>query len=235
MENGRDTRRIAAGVGAMLAGAGLLVAGLPAGVGASPTQQEPTTSSSVVEGNPDCADLGFDFGFRIETPGGQEVPAEGEHTDPESGLVVTITAVAPGAGGDPATISLETSFPISAVLVKSGPGGILYTSEPPTTTWTGLASPNPGISHIELCWNEVDTTTSSSSTTTSSTTTTSSSTTSTVPDSTVTTLVGGVTTTVPGGELPETGNNTTPLLVAGAALLAVGTALVAGTKRLRRQ
>jgi LPXTG-motif cell wall-anchored protein len=259
MGNG-DKWRVIAGLGAMLAGAGLFVGALPAGVGATPNQPAPTTSSSVIEDeNPRCEDLGFDFGFRIETPAGDEVPAEGVYEDPDSDLVVTITEVTAGDGGDPALISLETSFPISGVFVKSGPGGILYTSDPPTTVWTDLASPNPSISHIDLCWNEEDTTTTSSSSTTSSSTTSSSttsssttsssttsssttssttspSTTTTAPgETTSTTALAGVTTTVPGGQLPKTGNNMAPMLTAGAVLLAGGTALIAGTKALRRQ
>ena len=253
MGNG-DKWRVIAGLGAMLAGAGLLVGALPAGVGATPNQPAPTTSSTVVTGNPTCEDLGFDFGFRIETPAGEEVPAEGDYDDPDSDLVVTITEVTEGDGDDPGLISLETSFPISGVMVKSGPGGILYTSDPPTTVWTDLASPNPSISHIDLCWNEEDTTTTSSSSTTSSSTTsssttsssttsssttsstTSSSTTTTAPaETTSTTALAGVTTTVPGGQLPKTGNNMAPMLTAGAVLLAGGTALIAGTKALRRQ
>jgi len=104
------------------------------------------------------------------------------------------------------------------------------------------------ISHVTICWDDEDapeTTTTTSTTMPEETTTTtappttdttappSSDTTATTvaPSSTVTTAAPTTTTTV-GEELPETGSNSTMMLVAlGAALLAVGAGLVFGTRR----
>ena len=244
-------RRAAVGVACMVAGAFGLVSAVPARAGNAGIAQT-TPSSSVVAGNQTCGDFGFDFEFKIEFDEGD--PAEGTFPDPDSGLVVTITNVT--TVGGQLQFDFTTSFPIDALFVKAGPGGILYTFDPPTTSGTGIASPKDSVSHISVCWNEVTTTTSSSSTSTSSTSTTSTSTSSTsttsttstsstIPGETTTTVVsktslpsttapGVATTVVSGGGLPRTGSTTTPLLVGSAALLAGGAGLVAGTRRFRR-
>src|SRR5829696_4643600 len=171
-------RRGIAGIVSMVVGAACLVWALPGNAGAQ-TQQEPppTPSSSVVTGNQDCGDLGdFAFEFKID-----EQPVEGMvYDDPNSALVVTITDV---SDTDPMTFSFTTNIPVSAVFVKAGNGGILYTFDPPTTVGTNLASPKGSISHISFCWNPppATTTTTTTAPTTTSTTapTTSTSTTST--------------------------------------------------------
>jgi LPXTG-motif cell wall-anchored protein len=239
-------RRTAVGVACMVAGAIALVGAVPAMAGSAGIAQT-TPSSSLVEGNLTCGDFGFDFEFKIEFD--ESDPVAGTFTDPASGLVVTISDVT--TVGGQLQFDFTTSFPIDALFVKAGPGGVLYTFEPPTTSGTGILSPKDSVSHISVCWNEVTPTTSSSSTSTSSTSSTSTSSTSTtttsstIPGETTTTVVSKTTlppTTAPGvpttvvsrAALPRTGSTTTPLLVGGAALLVGGAALVAGTRRFRR-
>src|SRR5829696_4204131 len=189
-------RRGIAGIVSMVVGAACLVWALPGNAGAQ-TQQEPppTPSSSLVQGNQDCGDLGdFAFEFKID-----EQPVEGMvYDDPNSALVVTITDV---SDTDPMTFSFTTNIPVSAVFVKAGNGGILYTFDPPTTVGTNLASPKGSISHISFCWNPppattTTTTTSTTSTTVKPTTTTSTSTTSTTVKPTTTTSTSTTSTTV---------------------------------------
>lgn len=235
MRQGRSgLRYMAVGLASMAAGALLIVGALPGNAGGTP--QQTTPSSSVVTGNLDCGDLGdFAFEFKIDAQ-----PVEGQvYDDPNSALVVTITDV---TEGDPMTFSFTTNIPVSAVFVKAGPGGILYTFDPPTTVGTNLASPKSDISHVSFCWNPPPPTTSTTtSTSTTSTSTTSTSTTSsTVPDTTSTTL-GGSTTTAgvspttvpPPGQLPRTGSTTGPMVGIGAALLAGGAGLLGFARRFR--
>jgi LPXTG-motif cell wall-anchored protein len=245
-ERNNHLRWIGVGLGTLVAGGLMLVGVLPGSAGA---QEAPT--GEFVEGNPTCADLGdFDHEFKID-----EQPVEGTtYDDPNSDFSVTITDV---TEGDPMTFSFEANTPVSAVFVKSGTGGLLYTFDPPSTTGTDLASPNDSISHVSFCWNEAEetTTTTEGSTTTTegSTTTTEGSTTTTVGSTTTssmgatsTTQPGGSTTTAPSvgattpstqptaGELPRTGSSNTGLLVAVAAgLVACGSALVVATRRMR--
>ena len=244
-QHSRHLRRTAAGLASILGGAVLLVGGLSGQAGATVAQQTP--SSTVVEGNPTCADLGdFAFEFKIDAQ-----PEEGvTYDDPNSDFEVTITEV---VDGDPMTFSFESNIAVSAVFVKAGDGGILYTFEPPSTTGTGLASPRDSISHVSFCWDEDHGTTSTTAKDTTSTTehgttsTTEHATTSTTEHATTSTTAGqgGTSTTAgqvrpttpttqPAGELPRTGSTTWPMVAIGAGLLAGGVALVAGTRRLRQ-
>jgi LPXTG-motif cell wall-anchored protein len=208
------------GLASMVAGLVILVAAPTGNVGAS--AQQATPSTSVVSGNPNCGDLvGAEFEFKIEV--GDDLPDETTYTDPVTGFEVTIFDVE--VVGGTAFFSFESSIPVSAVFVKAGPGGILYTFDPPSTVGVGLASPKDSISHISFCWNAPPTTTSTSSTTSTSTTST------TMGDSTTTTAMGAVTTTTPSGELPRTGSTAGPMLGLGAALLVGGAALVGYARR----
>ncbi|HET6753143.1 MAG TPA: hypothetical protein VFH23_04230, partial [Jiangellaceae bacterium] len=83
-------RRAVAGLVSMVLGAACLVWALPGNAGATGEQEpSPTPSSSVVEGNEDCSDLGdFAFEFKIEVTG--ELPEEGVYTDDATGFVVEI-------------------------------------------------------------------------------------------------------------------------------------------------
>ena len=232
-------RRTALGVGSIVAGGLIVVAALPGSAGAAGDQVASTPSSSIVTGdNPTCGDFGFDVEFKID-----DQPEVGTYEDPNSDLVVEITEV---TEGNPMTFSFETNIAVSAVFVKSGNGGILYTFDPPTTVGTDLASPNDSISHVSFCWNEDTTTTTVTDTTTSTTvkdtttSTTAGQTTTTMEGATTTagqastTVAAGVTTTTrPTGGLPRTGTNTVPLIALAALLVGGGTALVAATRRSR--
>jgi LPXTG-motif cell wall-anchored protein len=208
------------GLASMVAGLVILVAAPTGNVGAS--AQQATPSTSVVSGNPNCGDLvGAEFEFKIEV--GDDLPDEITYTDPDTGFEVTIFDVE--VVGGTAFFSFESNIAVSAVFVKAGPGGILYTFDPPSTVGIDLASPKDSISHISFCWNAPPTTTSTSSTTSTSTTST------TIGESTTTTAMGAVTTTTPSGELPRTGSTAGPMLGIGAALLVGGAALVGYARR----
>jgi LPXTG-motif cell wall-anchored protein len=220
MDQPSRRRHALIGLASMVAGLVILVAAPTGNVGAA--AQQATPSTSVVSGNPDCGDLvGAEFEFRIEV--GDDLPDEITYTDPDTGFEVTIFDVE--VVGGTAFFSFESNIAVSAVFVKAGPGGILYTFDPPSTVGIDLASPKDSISHISFCWNAPPTTTSSSSTTSTSTSTT------TMGESTTTTAMGAVTTTTPSGELPVTGSTAGPMLGIGAALLVGGAALVGYARR----
>jgi LPXTG-motif cell wall-anchored protein len=220
MDQPSRRRHALIGLASMVAGLVILVAAPTGNVGAA--AQQATPSTSVVSGNPDCGDLvGAEFEFRIEV--GDDLPDEITYTDPDTGFEVTIFDVE--VVGGTAFFSFESNIAVSAVFVKAGPGGILYTFDPPSTVGIDLASPKDSISHISFCWNAPPTTTSSSSTTSTSTTST------TMGESTTTTAMGAVTTTTPSGELPVTGSTAGPMLGIGAALLVGGAALVGYARR----
>ena len=233
--------RTVAGLGSMVLGTVVLMGALPGSAGAQDAPQVP--SSSIVAGNPTCSDLGdYEFEFKID-----EEDPEGTYSDPDTGIEVTVTIV----HDDPMTIDFTSNIAVSAVLVKAGPGGILYTFDPPVTEGSGLASPKDSISHISFCWNEKDdetttttekhedtTTTTEKHEDTTTTTEKHEETTTTVADEeTTTTTVKGdeatTTTAKPTGELPRTGSTTFPLVAVGALLLAAGFGLLV-TTRLRR-
>jgi LPXTG-motif cell wall-anchored protein len=217
MDQPSRRRHALIGLASMAAGAVILV-GAPLG-NAGATPQQATPSTSVVEGNPTCGELvGAEFEFRIEV--GDDLPDETTYTDPDTGFEVTIFDV--DVVGGTAVFSFESNIPVSAVFVKAGPGGILYTFDPPSTTGIDLASPKDSISHISFCWNAPPPTTSSSTTSTTSTT---------MGESTTSTTVVSPSTTAPSGELPVTGSTVGPMLAIGAALLAGGAALVGYARR----
>jgi LPXTG-motif cell wall-anchored protein len=226
MNQSSRRRHAIAGLASMVAGVAIIVAAPAGDVGA--TAQQATPSTSVVSGNPDCGDLvDAEFEFKIEVD--NDLPEEGTFTDPATGFSVEITDV--HVDGGTAFFSFESNIAVSAVFVKAGPGGILYTFDPPSTIGIDLASPKDSISHISFCWNAPPTTTTS--TTEEETTTTESTTTTTMGGSTTsTTAISAVsTTTTPSGELPRTGSTTGPMLALGAALLVGGAALVGYARR----
>jgi LPXTG-motif cell wall-anchored protein len=217
-------RHAIVGLASMVAGLVILVAAPTGNVGAA--AQQATPSTSVVSGNPDCGELvGAEFEFKIDV--GDDLPDETTYTDPATGFEVTIFDV--HVSGGTAFFSFESNIPVSAVFVKAGPGGILYTFDPPSTIGIDLASPKDSISHISFCWNTPP------PTTTTTTTTAPTSTSTTMGSSTTTTAISGAstTTTAPSGELPVTGATTGPMLGIGAALLAAGAGLVAYARRVR--
>jgi LPXTG-motif cell wall-anchored protein len=150
-ERSSHLRRMGVGLGTIAAGS-LVLLGALSGPAAAGDEAEPPPGTPV-EGNPTCAELGeFNAEFKID---GQ--PEAGTtYDDPNSDFEVTITDV---GDGDPMTVSFEANMPVAAVFVKAGPGGILYTFEPPSTTGTDLASPKDSISHLSFCWNDDQATT----------------------------------------------------------------------------
>jgi hypothetical protein len=151
MDQPVNRRRAVTALVAAALGAGLVwvLPGALPGAGAQ-DETSSTTSTSIVSGNPDCGDLvDTDFEFRIEV--GNDLPDETTYTDPATGFEVTIFDV--HVQGGTAFFSFESNTPVSAVFVKAGPGGILYTFDPPSTVGIDLASPKDSISHISFCWN----------------------------------------------------------------------------------
>lgn len=248
-------RRAFAGLTAMGIGAALLVGAIPGAAGATeepPDQPDEPPEGVPVDGNPTCSDLVGNLTnlseFKIETPGGDEFPASGVYDDPDSDFSVEITVeVVDGV----ALLDFEANVAVKAVVVKSGPGGLLYAFPGGASSATDLASPNDSISHITFCWCGRPSTTTTSTTMPDDTTTTMPETTTTsVADTTTTeapttstTAPGEGTTTVPpapptttpvssnGGGLPVTGSNTMLFVAIGGVLLVGGAVLVATTRK----
>ena len=199
MDQPVNRRRAVTALVAAALGAGLVWV-LPGALPGASAQDETssTTSTSILSGNLDCGDLvNSPFEFRIEV--GNDLPDETTYTDPATGLEVTIFDV--HVSGGTALFSFESNTPVSAVFVKAGPGGILYTFDPPSTIGIDLASPKDSISHISFCWN---TPPPPPTTTPTTTPTTPPTTTPTTPPTTPTTTPTSTTTTT------ETPSTTTP-------------------------
>jgi hypothetical protein len=103
-----------------------------------------------VDGNPNCADLGYEFGYKPQP----EPPPTGTYTFPDTVNTVTITS-------DGIYFDWSSTLGIDAVIVKGGPNADTYVYDPPSESFgdTGLHSPvNPNngqiyaISHIEFCY-----------------------------------------------------------------------------------
>lgn len=101
-----------------------------------------------VPGNPDCADLGFDFGFKPQP----EPPPSGTYPFPDGIHELTLTS-------DGIFFDWSSTLGLDAVIVKGGPNANVYFYDPEATSDTGLHSPiNPNnnapfaISHIEVCY-----------------------------------------------------------------------------------
>jgi hypothetical protein len=108
-----------------------------------------------IVGNPDAADLGFDFGFKPQP----EPPLSDTYTFPAPDGVNTVTITSDGVYFD-----WTSTLSIDAVIVKGGPNANVYYYDPEVNCDNGLHSPiNPNngnpyaISHIEFCYDyEVD-------------------------------------------------------------------------------
>jgi hypothetical protein len=151
MDQAVTRRRAVTALVAAALGAGLVWV-LPGALPGASAEDETssTTSTSIVSGNSDCGDL-VDTTFRFTIEVGNDLPDETTYTDPVTGFGVTIFDV--HVSGGTAFFSFESNTPVSAVFVKAGPGGILYTFDPPSTIGIDLASPKDSISHISFCWN----------------------------------------------------------------------------------
>lgn len=118
--------------------------GPPSGNGVQPV---------VVAGNPDCIDLGYDFGWKPQP----EPPPSGTYAFPDG--LNTLDLVSDGLYFD-----WTSTLGLDAVIVKAGPNANVYTYVPESFGDTSLHGPiNPSndqpfaISHIEVCYDyEVD-------------------------------------------------------------------------------
>jgi hypothetical protein len=133
------------------------IAGPPSGDGIVPT---------LVDGNPSCQTLGYEFGFKIEGEAGSLIPANG--TYPPS--VGTLTGT--GNLGLPGTLTISnsdgqffnwsalftTSTGVDAVIVKGGDNADSFVYVPEDTADTRLHAPFKDsetprdISHVEFCY-----------------------------------------------------------------------------------
>lgn len=110
----------------------------------------------IVPGNPDCQDLGYEFGFKIDKgpPNGtyQFGDADVFVVPVDDSLVVTIT------NATATTFDWSTNIGVDAVIVKGGPNANVYTYAPEATADTGLQAPVNAsgsvadVSHVEFCY-----------------------------------------------------------------------------------
>ena len=193
----KETKRLTtAGLIAVTAATLLMMAWaiFPSAAGAS--------HSEGVEGNPSCQSLGYQFGFKVDEGGDNPVP-NGTYIVAGFGSITI-------SGADGTFFNWSSDFGIDAVIVKGGNASNFYEYVPESQGDSGLHAPdNPnegpaGLSHVEFCYDEDQTTTT---TTVPTTTTTVPTTTTTVP--TTTTTVPTTTTTVPGGGGGGGGGTTT--------------------------
>jgi hypothetical protein len=114
----------------------------------SNTLQAASVTPTVVNGNPTCVGLGYDFGFKVDPPNA------GPYT---VGSLGTITVSRPNGQ----TVNWTSTFGIDAVIIKGGDNSNVYVYDPPAESLgdTGLTPPiNPnngqpyGVSHIEFCY-----------------------------------------------------------------------------------
>jgi len=119
-------------------------AGPPSGNGVQPV---------VVAGNPDCADLGYDFGWKPQP----EPPPSGSYAFPDSLHTLDLSS-------DGTYFDWSSDLELDAVIVKAGPNANVYTYVPESGGDTALHGPiNPNndqpyaVSHIEVCYDyEID-------------------------------------------------------------------------------
>ena len=253
MDQPSRRRHALIGLASMVAGFVILLAAPTGNVGAT-AQQQPTPSTSVVDGNPTCGSLAPAGTSWIELK--VDPVVDGTFTDGVLTVTVDVSDTDPD-NNDPLVFSWTSNIGVDAVFAKGGSNGLLYVYDPPaeSTGDTGLHAPvNPnngkffGLSHLSFCYDkdqatttttaeETTTTTAEETTTTTTgettTTTMAGSTTSTTTgESTSTTAVGAVsTTTTPSGGLPRTGSAAGPMLALGAALLVGGAVLVGYARR----
>lgn len=206
----------------------LVAAGALVGTVLAPTASA-STGTETIPGNPDCEDLGFPNGFKIEASG--EFPEEGTYADGDEGTESIgdadgFSVEIDYTDDDPLVFDFTSTIPVGVVLVKAGTGALAYEFEPPSTDGVGLGSPkDDSISHITFCWGDGGPTTTTTTVPGSTTTTVPGSTT-TVPGSTTT--LPGATTTVPGGPGTTVPDDEAPVPTPPAASPVVGTPNYAG-------
>jgi LPXTG-motif cell wall-anchored protein len=190
-------RRAVAGLITMVIGAVCLIGASQGSAGAN-SGQDSTTSAAEVGENATCADLAPEGATWIEF---KVEPVE-DGTFSDGTLTVTIDV---RDTDDGPVFDWTSNIGVDAVLVKGGPGGLLYVYDPPaeSTGDTGLHAPvNPkngkffGLSHVSFCYDKDQATTTTLAPTTTSTTVAPTTTSTTVASTTTTTVKPTTTTTV---------------------------------------
>jgi len=114
----------------------------------------------LVPGNPDCGDLGFAIGFKIDPP----IPGTYPFVAGPNTVFTGLSAPDPAnsftfTSPDGIYFDWTSTLPLDVVIVKGGPDANVYNYSPEETSDTGLHSPiNPSngtpfaISHIEICY-----------------------------------------------------------------------------------
>lgn len=129
----------------------LLMAGFA--VYTAETARGASVTPRLVAGNPDCGDVGYNFGFKLDNPQNgtftlTNPPGEltgGAPSDPSNS--VTLTNLSGNRFDWSATLGID------AVIVKAGPNAYVYDYSPEAFSDTNLVSPQPdSISHIEFCY-----------------------------------------------------------------------------------
>lgn len=140
---------------------GLLVVAVVLGLIVVPMASASYVPPTYIQGNQNCQDLGYDYGFKINsqvigtdleftlTQGTQHgYPTElitGTPSDPNNSITIYRS--------DGVTFDWAATLGIDAVIVKAGPGGNLYEYDPEATADTRLVTPdNKDISHLEFCY-----------------------------------------------------------------------------------
>lgn len=131
--------------------------GLLAAIGVAGALAMPTLAASVeptfVEGNPDCADLGYASELKIGvgdlTGGTSEV-----FSNANGSIEITANAGLTEFSFD------DAAPPVDAVILKAGDGANVYAYAPAATADSGLVTPDNGggqqaqISHISVCFGD---------------------------------------------------------------------------------
>ena len=115
------------------------------------TSAAASVTPTVVNGNPSCTDLGYDFGYKPQP----EPPPSGTYTYPGSSYTVTIDS-------NGVYFDWTSEIDVDAVIVKGGDNANVYAYSPASLGDTELSAPiNPAnsqpyaISHIEFCYTDL--------------------------------------------------------------------------------
>ncbi len=116
------------------------------------TSSAASVTPTFVSGNPTCQDLGYEAGFKPNSP--SEANPVGTHTLPDG--VNTVTISIDGSGVD-----WTSTLGMDAVIVKGGPNANVYAYDPPAESFgdTNLVTPTNsqnnqpyGLSHLVFCY-----------------------------------------------------------------------------------
>jgi hypothetical protein len=101
------------------------------------------------DGNPTCADLGYNHGLKFDPPAAGSLSADG--------VTVDVSLDSDGFG---TLVDWTASAPIDAVIVKGGSNANAYTYPGESSGDNGLHTPfnGPdkyfGLSHVDFCWDD---------------------------------------------------------------------------------